>query len=306
MDKTVEGADQDASAPQSAGNFNLEQCGRKLSLKDIRRYGKKTLPCPGGCGEELELRDIPDHDCIRELRKKLESAENSVSKGQSTDSETSIMENVYKEHLALQDRKIEQMSTEIKELLSERSRRDDIFNNKETFYKEQIAALRDQVAKLEKRLQLRRPSNHDDKAFEENDAVKEWALRYDKLLAEKITLETLFQRRERQCQREVEALKEEAAMLRESLHLEREMLSLEHDFTTFNKLASLTDQLETLVQHKHQQRGRRKHHKAKDLCKDTLMPNGKIQRRRVPNSVGSSNSESVDFEEDMDVEGISN
>lgn len=293
MDVTEESTDQCVSVPQSAGNANLEQRGRKLSLKDIRRYETKTLLCAGGCGAELKLSDIPGHDCIRELRKKLERVENPNSAGR----EISTMETTYKEHLALQDRKIEQMSTEIKELLSERSRRDEIFNNKETFYKEQIAALRDQVAKLEKKLQLRRPSNHDDAALEENDAVKEWALRCDKLLAEKITLETLFQRREREFQRELDALKEEAAMLRGSLHLEREMLSLEHDHTTFNKLATLTDQLETLVQHK-QQRGRHRHHKEKDLNKDTAMPNGKILRKRVPNSVGSSASESADFDEE--------
>lgn len=302
MEETEEKTETDARKPQSA-NANLEQSGRKLSLKDIRRYEKKTLLCPGGCGIELELNDIPVHDCIRDLKQRLESVENRFKSKEETASETGTMDSVYKEQLALQDRKIEQMSTEIKELLSERSRRDEIFNNKETFYKEQIAALRDQVAKLERKLQLRRPSNQDEDAYDEDSGAKEWAFRYDKLLAEKITLETLFQRREREFQREVEALKEEAAMLRESLHLEREMLSLEHDHATFNKLASLTDQLESLVQHKNQQRGRHKHHKAKDLGAEPIA-NGRIPcRKRIPNSVGSSNSE---FDEDDDMEGISN
>ena len=308
MEETDEKTDGGTGSPQSA-NANLEQSGRKLSLKDIRRYEKKTLLCPGGCGVELELNDIPEHDCIRELRQRLECVESLRCKEQSTNENSdSAMEGAYQEQLALQDRKIEQMSTEIKELLSERSRRDEIFNNKETFYKEQIVALRDQVAKLERKLQLRRPSNHDEDAHERGNEAKEWAFRYDKLLAEKITLETLFQRREREFQREVDALKEEAAMLRESLHLEREMLSLEHDYATFNKLASLTDQLESLVHHKHKQRGRHKHHKAKDLSAgDAMKPNGRIPRKRIPNSVGSLNSESVDFdEEDMDMEGNSN
>lgn len=301
MEETEEKTETDTGSPQSA-NANLEQSGRKLSLKDIRRYEKKTLLCPGGCGLELELSDIPAHDCVRDLRQKLESVENNMQGNELTANGTGTMEGVYKEQLALQDRKIEQMSTEIKELLSERSRRDEIFNNKETFYKEQIAALRDQVAKLERKLQLRRPSNNDEDAYEEGNGAKDWAFRYDKLLAEKITLETLFQRREREFQREVDALKEESAMLRESLHLEREMLSLEHDHATFNKLASLTDQLESLVQHKNQQRGRNKHHKTKDLAAEAI-PNGRI-RKRMPNSVGSSNSEFD--EEDMDMEGISN
>lgn len=294
----------DTGSPQSA-NANLEQSGRKLSLKDIRRYEKKTLLCPGGCGVELELCDVPAHDCVRDLRKRLDTMENNLRSKEQTTNDTKTMEAVYKEHLALQDRKIEQMSTEIKELLAERSRRDEIFNNKETFYKEQIAALREQVAKLERRLQLRRPSNHDEDAYEDGNGAKEWAFRYDKLLAEKITLETLFQRREREFQREVEALKEEAAMLRESLHLEREMLSLEHDYTTFNKLTSLTDQLESLVQHKHQQRGKHRHRKANRDMDGDNMANGRIPRKRIPNSVGSSNSESVDFDEE-DMEGINN
>ena len=307
MEETDEKTDGGTGSPQSA-NANLEQSGRKLSLKDIRRYEKKTLLCPGGCGVELELIDILQHDCVRDLRQRLESVEILWSKEQSANEDShSAMEGAYQEHLALQDRKIDQMSTEIKELLSERSRRDEIFNNKETFYKEQIVALRDQVAKLERKLQLRRPSNHDEDAYEGCSEAKEWAFRYDKLLAEKITLETLFQRREREFQREVGALKEEAAMLRESLHLEREMLSLEHDYATFNKLESLTDQLESLVQHKNKQRGRHKHHKVKDLgAGDAMRPNGRIPRKRIPNSVGSSNSESVDFDqEDMDMEGNS-
>lgn len=287
----------DISSPQSA-DTNLEQSGRKLSLKDIRRYEKKTLVCPGGCGVELDLADIPAHDCVRDLKQRLESVENNLWDKEQKAQEKGTMEEVYKEQLAMQDCKIAQMSTEIKELLSERSRRDEIFNNKETFYKEQITALMDQVAKLERKLQLRRPSREEE-SFGESNGSKEWAYRYDKLLAEKITLETLFQRREREFQREVEALKEEAAMLRESLHLEREMLSLEHDHATFNKLSSLTDQLETLVHHKNQQRGRHKSHKAKDLSGDAI--NGRI-RKRIPNSVGSSNSE---FDEE-DMEGISN
>ena len=305
MEETDEKTETDGGSPQSA-NANLEQSGRKLSLKDIRRYEKKTLICPGGCGIELDLIDIPAHDCIRDLKQRLESVENNLRSKEQTASETGTMERMYQEQLALQDRKIEQMSTEIKELLSERSRRDEIFNNKETFYKEQIAALRDQVAKLERKLQLRRPSNHDEDMYEEGNGAKDWAFRYDKLLAEKITLETLFQRREREFQREVEALKEESAMLRESLHLEREMLSLEHDHATFNKLASLTDQLESLVQHKNQQRGKHKHHKGqtKDFGGEA-MPNGRIPRKRIPNSVGSSNSESVDLDEE-DMGGISN
>lgn len=287
------------SPPQSA-DANLEQSGRKLSLKDIRRYEKKTLVCPGGCGAELDLSDIPTHDCIRDLRQRLESVETNLCDKEQKAQETGAMENTYREQLALQDSKIAQMSTEIKELLLERSRRDEIFNNKETFYKEQITALMDQVAKLERKLQLRRPSNQEEGSFSETNGAKEWAHRYDKLLAEKITLETLFQRREREFEREIDALKEEAAMLRESLHLEREMLSLEHDHATFNKLSNLTDQLESLVQHK-QQRGRHKSgHKAKNLGGEAL--NGRI-RKRIPNSVGSSNSESV---EDEDMDGISN
>lgn len=306
MEEAEEKTETDVGKPQST-NASLEQSGRKLSLKDIRRYEKKTLLCPGGCGIELELGDIPKHDCSRDLRQRLESLENSSikSKNSTSSDQGGAMEAVYKEQLALQDRKIEQMSTEIKELLLERSRRDEIFNNKETFYKEQIAALKEQVAKLEKRLQPRRPSNHDDDPFEEGNEAKEWAFRYDKLLAEKITLETLFQRREREFQREVEALKEEAAMLRESLHLEREMLSLEHDHETFNKLASLTDQLESLVQHKNQQRAKHKHHKAsKEIRIGQHITNGRI-RKRIPNSVGSSNSE-FDEEEDVDMERLSN
>lgn len=284
------------SPPQST-DANVEQCGRKLSLKDIRRYEKKTLLCPGGCGTDLDLNDIPTHDCMRDLRQKLESAEKKLCDKEEKAKETGVMENTYREQLALQDCKIAQMSTEIKELLLERSRRDEMFNNKETFYKEQITALMDQVAKLERKLQLRRPSNQEDESLSETNGAKEWAYRYDKLLADKITLETLFQRRERESQREIDALKEEAAMLRESLHLEREMLSLEHDHATFNKLAVLTDQLESLVQHK-QHRGRHKSsHKAKDLGSETM--NGRI-RKRVPNSVGSSNSDIVD-EEDMEV-----
>lgn len=303
MDETEEQTG--ISSPQSTADANLEQSGRKLSLKDIRRYEKKTLVCPGGCGVELDLNDIPAHDCIRDLKQRLETVESHLWDKEEKAEETSTMEEMYKEQLAMQDCKIGQMSTEIKELLSERSRRDEIFNNKETFYKEQITALMDQVAKLERKLQLRRPSNHDEpeESFGEGNGTKEWAYRYDKLLAEKITLETLFQRREREYQREMDALKEEAAMLRESLHLEREMLSLEHDHATFNKLASLTDQLECLVQHKNQQRGRhnKSHKTAKDLSGSEAM-NGKISRKRIPNSVGSSNSEF----DDEDMEGIGN
>lgn len=285
----------DISSPQAA-DVNLQQSGRKLSLKDIRRYEKKTLVCPGGCGVEMDLSDIPAHDCIRDLKQRLDSIVNNLWDKEQEEKDT--MEERYKEQLEMQDCKIVQMSTEIKELLAERSRRDEIFNNKETFYKEQITALMDQVAKLERKLQLRRPSREEE-LFGETNGSKEWAYRYDKLLAEKITLETLFQKREREFQLEVAALKEEAAMLRESLHLEREMLSLEHDHATFNKLASLTDQLETLVQHKNKQRGRHKGHKTKDLGGDAI--NGRI-RKRIPNSVGSSNSE---FDEE-DMEVISN
>ena len=297
MDSLDEMDEQTGISTPQAADANLEQSARKLSLKDIRRYEKKTLVCPGGCGVELDLSDIPRHDCIRDLRRRLESVENIL--WDKEHKQTGTMEEMYKEQLALQDSKIAQMSIEIKELLSERSRRDELFNNKETFYKEQITALMEQVAKLERKLQLRRPSREEESHGDSNGA-KEWAYRYDKLLAEKITLETLFQKREREFQHEVEALKEEAAMLRESLHLEREMLSLEHDHTTFNKLASLTDQLETLVQHKNQQRGRHKSHKSKDLNSEAV--NGRISRKRIPNSVGSSNSE---FDEE-DMEGISN
>ncbi|KAJ7387481.1 hypothetical protein OS493_000811 [Desmophyllum pertusum] len=116
----------------------------------------------GGCGVELDLNDIPAHDCIRDLKQRLETVESHLWDKEEKAEETSTMEEMYKEQLAMQDCKIGQMSTEIKELLSERSRRDEIFNNKETFYKEQITALMDQVAKLERKLQLRRPSNHDE------------------------------------------------------------------------------------------------------------------------------------------------
>ena len=266
-----------------------DDSGRKLSLRDIRRYDKKTLMCPGGCGLELELTNIPNHECVRDLRQKLESIEGSLREEANKMTEARETEALYKEQLWEQESKIEQMSTEIKELLSERSRRDEIFNNKETFYKEQLSALREQVTKLERKLQLRRPSNQDEDAFDGANSDRAWAFRYDRLLAEKITLETLFQRKAREYEREVEALKEEAAMLRESLHLERDMLSLEHDHATYRKLECLTDQLESLIQHKNQKREQRKQHKGKELMDDESM-NGVI-RKRVPNSIGSSTSE---------------
>lgn len=252
-------------------------------LCDIRRYEKKTLTCPSGCEAELALNEIPEHDCVQYLKSRLQIMETKLRTEEDKVNNASRLGTHYKEHFLAQESKIDQMSGDLKELLNERSRRDEMFNSKEVFYKEQITALREQVVKLERRLQVRRPSGS---SANQDDYMTEGSVRdfkYDQLMADKIGLETLFQRRERDYQREITALRGENALLRQSLHLERKILSLEHDQVAFQKLESLTDQLEEIIKQKKQKRDGAK--------------NGRV-RHRIPNSLGSWNSDITEIDED--------
>lgn len=103
------------------------------------------------------------------------------------------------------------MFVEIKELLLERLCCDELFNNKEIFYKEQIMVLMEQVVKLERKLQFWR-FLCEEELFGDLNGVKEWVYRYDKFLVEKIILEIFFQKRECEFQYEVEVFKEEVVM----------------------------------------------------------------------------------------------
>lgn len=226
------------------------------TLKDVRRYDKKTLVCPGGCEAQLQLHEIAKHECIKYLKEQLAQMDDHANELESRVAEMVAMEAYYKTNLASLESKIEDMSEELRVLMLERTRRDEIFCNKETFYKEQTAALKEQVSRLEKRLQetarTKRPSQDgdDDVEGDIHRIEKDWALRYDKLLAEKITIETLYQRKEREYQHDMNAMKQEVCALRDSLRLEREVMALEFDQANFDKLQSLIDQLEDLVRQK--------------------------------------------------------
>lgn len=224
------------------------------TLKDVRRYDKKTLACPGGCEAQLQLHEIAKHECIKYLKNQLGEMDEHVNDLESRVAEMVAMEAYYKKNLASLETKIEDMSEELRVLMLERTRRDEIFCSKETFYKEQTAALKEQVSRLEKRLQETRTKHssdgEDDVEGDIQRIEKDWALRYDKLLAEKITIETLYQRKEREYQHDMNAMKQEVCALRDSLRLEREVMALEFDQANFEKLQSLIDQLEELVQQK--------------------------------------------------------
>ncbi|EDO37748.1 predicted protein [Nematostella vectensis] len=225
------------------------------SLKDVRRYEKRTLACPSGCGIHLHLNEIPSHDCIRDLKQKVQGMEENLAELESRVAEMLAIEAYYKDKLTTQEGKMEEMTIEIKDLVLERSRRDEIFSSKETFYKEQNAALKEQVAKLEKRMHglPRRPSNervNEDEYEAVQRVERDWAIRYDKLLAEKIALETLFHRKEREFAQEIAVMKEEVKALRDSLRLERDVMALEYDQANFDKLQELIDQLEDVVKRK--------------------------------------------------------
>ncbi|XP_031551121.1 calponin homology domain-containing protein DDB_G0272472-like [Actinia tenebrosa] len=288
------------------------------TLKDVRRYDKKTLVCPGGCEAQLLLSEIAGHECVEYLKNELKRMDENFNELESRVAEMVAMEAYYKEKLSSLENKIEEMTEEMKVLLLERTRRDEIFSSKETFYKEQTAALKEQVAKLEKRRQegrsqsLKRPSgdDQDEAEYDIQRVEREWALRYDKLLAEKITMETLYQRKDREYRQEMSAMKQEVYALRDSLRLEREVMALEYDQANFEKLQSLIDQLEELVRQK--RIDTQKFDNAEVGEKDRLYPNhseeeyvnerddelGEIRdinanhaKKRPPDSVGSLESE---------------
>lgn len=267
------------------------------TLKDVRRYDKKTLKCPGGCCAQLQLHEITSHECLKYLKERLVQMEEHVVELESRVSEMVAMEAYYKKNVSALESKIEDMSEEMKVLMLERARRDEIFSSKETFYKEQTAALKEQVSRLEKRIQETRsklPSSEDDAL--ENDIhriEKDWALRYDKLLAEKITIETLYQRKEREYQQDVSAMKQEVCALRDSLRLEREVMALEYDQANFEKLQSLIDQLEELVRQKKDTHSVIQE-KGKLYCSansEDFQVNGDHGKTRLPDSIGSLESE---------------
>jgi hypothetical protein len=291
------------------------------TLKDVRRYDKKTLVCPGGCGAHLLLFEIAGHECVKHLKEQLTSMEDNASELESRVAEMVAMEAYYKEKLSSMENKIEEMTEEMKVLFLERNRRDEIFSSKETFYKEQTTALKEQVTKLEKRIQAegrtqKRPSFHDeDEEYDIQRVEREWALRYDKLLAEKITMETLYQRKDREYQQEMSAMKQEVYALRDSLRLEREVMALEYDQANFEKLQSLIDQLEELVRQKRidskemnaEVGGKERiyQHQTKedyiseehDELSEIHHMNASHGQKRLPSSVGS-----LDSEEDLIIE----
>lgn len=288
------------------------------TLKDVRRYDKKTLVCPGGCEAQLLLSEIAGHECVRYLKDELKTMDENVNELESRVAEMVAMEAYYKEKFFSLEKKVEEMTEEMKVLLLERTRRDEIFSSKETFYKEQTAALKEQVAKLEKRLQegrtqtVKRPSgdDQDEVDYDIQRVEREWALRYDKLLAEKITMETLYQRKDREYQQEMSAMKQEVYALRDSLRLEREVMALEYDQANFEKLQSLIDQLEELVRQKRidsqkfddAQVGEKEclyqNHSEDDYMNEGNDELGEIRdinanhaKKRLPDSVGSLESE---------------
>lgn len=242
--------------------------------------------CPSGCGAELALRAIPRHDCVKDLKYQLKVMETRL---QSNEGNIRGMDAHDREGVS-QESKTEQVSAEIRELLNERSRQDEIFNSKEVFYKEQLAVLREQVVKLESKLQGLHAPEEDDARNEHEQGgseVKEWIFKYEQLLADKIGMEELFHKREREYQQEINALRAETSMLQQNLHLERKILSLEHDQAACQKLETLTDQLEELVKQKqHEYRKRENGPK-----------NGRV-RHRIPNSVGSWTSEISEVDEE--------
>lgn len=264
-----------------ADNQVFESNVKKLS--DVRRYDKRTLACPSGCGAELALFEIPRHDCVKDLKSQLKMMEQKLQS---------------KEEGAQDDagdraRKLEQISANIQELLNERSRQEEAYRSKEAFYQEQLAVLREQVVQLQQVLHERgRLANGVESiAEEEESGGNEWKLRYERLLADKIDLEKVFRERERGYQQEITALRAETSMLQQNLHMERKLLSLEHDRAACEKLESLTDQLEQLIKQKRQNE-QRKH-------ADTSAKNGRI-RHRIHNSVGSWNSEISEIDEEED------
>ena len=256
-------------------------------LKDIRRYDKKTMLCPSGCGIELELSAIPNHDCVEELKRRLAE-------------QTAFVEEKEKLRMEQAD-KTEEIGNEMKELVSERSRRDEIFQSKETFYQEQVSALKEQVARLEKR--TRKLSNQLEGEEEETPEVSErdWRFEYDKLMAEKMTMETLFQHREKDYQKEIKSLKDEVMQLKDAVNFEKQMLALEYDEVAFKKLESLTQQLQSLIVQRHEQEAEYKtkekdYIKQIDLLKDCVRKqenNNAVfgMRNKGLNSLGSLNSE---------------
>lgn len=269
------------------------------TLRDVRRYDKKTLVCPGGCEAQLQLHEIAKHECVKYLKERLEQMDDHVNELESRVSEMVVMEAYYKKNLSALETKIEDMSEELRVLMLERTRRDEIFCSKETFYKEQTAALKEQVTRLEKRLQetrTKRPSEGDDVECDIQRIEKDWALRYDKLLAEKITIETLYQRKEREYQHDVSAMKQEVCALRDSLRLEREVMALEFDQANFDKLQSLIDQLEDLVRQKKDVVKEEKEHLYSNNQTDEDYVSEDQEERshaklRLPDSIGSLESD---------------
>ncbi|KAK3710876.1 hypothetical protein QZH41_004277 [Actinostola sp. cb2023] len=245
----------DYELEQMSEEVLVEERGLEIkTLRDVRRYDKKTLLCPGGCGAQLQLHEITKHECLQYLKDHLQHMEDNVDELESRVGEMVAMEAYYKNNLSDLENKFEEMTEEMRVLVLERNRRDEIFSSKETFYKEQTIALKEQVSRLEKRVheeRSRRPTSEDDDVeYDIQRVEKDWALRYDKLLAEKITIETLYQRKDRQYQQDMNAMKQEVCALRDSLRLEREVMALEYDQANFEKLQSLIDQLEELVREK--------------------------------------------------------
>lgn len=259
-------------------------------LKDIRRYDKKTMLCPSGCGIELELSAIPRHDCVEDLKKRLEYQRALVK-----EKEKSRME---------QAEKADEISSEMEKLALERSRRDEIFQSKETFYQEQISALKEQVNRLEKK--TRKLSNQLEGEENETEDLSErdWKMEYDRIVAEKKTMEILFQRREKDYQKEILNLKDEVTQLKDTVNFEKQMVALEYDEVAFKKLESLTKQLQSLIVQRHEQEAvyknkERDYIKQIDLLKDCVKKQEGNQatlgmRKRALNSLGSLNSDEAD------------
>ena len=243
-------------------------------LRDVRRYDKRTLVCPSGCGAELALFQIPRHDCVKDLKSKLKMMEEKLqSKEQSGHGTQEEIRGV----------KLEQLQTE-------RTSEGETQHTNEALYQEQLNELRDQVARLQRALREReRVANGVDAITEEvEEEGGDWKARYERLLAGKVDLEKVFRERERGYQQQISALRAETAMLQQDLHLERKMLSLEDDRAACEKLEGLTDQLEQLIKRKQQ-------HEQKTTGKyaDASTKNGRIRHRIPHNSVGSSWSSDI-------------
>ena len=71
------------------------------TLKDVRRYDKKTLVCPGGCNAQLLLSEISSHECIKYLKDRVQQMDDNVSELESRVAEMVAMEAYYKKNLAV-------------------------------------------------------------------------------------------------------------------------------------------------------------------------------------------------------------